>query len=265
MKTTNRRIRTGLWIALVTFALPVAAQQMPRTGTERIEGTPTVETKQAEGTVIHVEGNRLVVRLSTGEIRVFEPPESRTFVVDGKEVHANELKPGTKLTATVTTTKTPVTQRTTTVGTGKVWFVSGNTVIITLPNNENRMFTVKDSYRFIVNGKPASVHDLKKGMTVSAEKIVESPHVEFASNTSVVGHAPAAPEPTRSEAARTMPEPRPAPVAEPAPEPAPAPVEEAAAPPPAKLPKTGSPLPLVGLLGLLCTGSSLLLRTLRRS
>ena len=100
------------------------------------------------------------------------------------------MKPGTKLKATVTTTTTPVTDRTTTVGTGKVWFVSGNTVILTLPNNENRMYKVAESYRFIIDGQKASVHDLRKGMTVSAEKIVEAPRTEIAQDTIVTGHAP---------------------------------------------------------------------------
>src|SRR6185295_981266 len=108
------------------------------------------------------------------------------------------LKPGTKLTATVTTTKTPVTERTTTIGTGKVWWVAGNTVIITLPNNENRMYKVNDNYHFKVDGKDASVHDLRKGMVIAAEKIVESPKAELATNVAVTGEAPPAPQPRKS-------------------------------------------------------------------
>lgn len=265
MNTANRRVLKGFCMALMTLTLPAVAQQMPQTTTERIKGESTVKTQQLHGTVVLVEGNRLVVRMSTGEIRQFDVPESRIFLIDGKEMHAGELKPGTKLTATVTTTTTPVTQRTTTVGTGKVWFVSGNTVILTLPNNENRMYKVQDWYRFTVAGKPASVHDLRKGMTVSAQKIVEEPNVEFASNTAVVGSAPPPPKPVRAEVARARPAPMPAPAAAPAPQPAPEPVAKAAPPTPAKLPKTGSPLPLVGVLGLLFVGSSFILRILRRT
>ena len=103
----------------------------------------------------------------------------------------HELKPGTKLTATVTTTTTPVTVRTTTVGSGTVWYVMGKNVILTMPNSENKQFTVKDDTRFTVNGDPATVSDLRPGMVVSAEKIVEEPTTEIATDTKVVGQGPA--------------------------------------------------------------------------
>jgi hypothetical protein len=184
----------------------------------------------------------------------------------------HDLKPGTKLTATVTTTTTPITERTTTVGSGKVWFVSGNNVILTLPNNENRMYKVEDHYQFNVGGQKATVHDLRKGMVVSAQKIVEEPMTSISSDVTVVGQAPPAPQPKRTEVAQLPPPPK---TAAPAPVPAPAPVQTeaparpsptqvAAAPAPSQLPKTATPLPLAGLLGLLLTGASLAVRTLRR-
>jgi hypothetical protein len=143
-----------------------------------------------------------------------------------------------------------------------VWFVAGNTVILTLPNNENRTYKVKDDYNFTVNGRKATVFDLRKGMTVYAQKIVEEPKTEIASNTMVTGEAPPvevaaapappAPEPTK---AAPVPEPATAPIATPAPEPAPAAPE---------MPTTASPLPLIGMLGLLFTGASIALNKLRR-
>jgi len=249
--------------------IAAGAQDMPRTKTEKIRGeTQVVSTEKIHGTVMYAEGNDLVVRLSNGQVDNFVVPDSRKFMIDGKEVPVSELKPGTKLTATITQSHTPVTHRTTTVGTGKVWFVSGNNVIITLPNNENRMFKVNENYRFIVNGNKASVHDLRKGMIVSAEKIVEAPTTEMAQNVEVVGHAPAPPVPVRSEIARApapvrQQTPAPAPVAAPAPAPSePAPAEPAPAAP-AELPKTASPLPFLGLLGSLFTAAALLLRARR--
>ena len=239
----------------------IAAQQMPQTTTERIHGTSAVTTERLHGTVVYVEGNTLVVRMASGDLREFQVPETRKFNIDGRELSVHELKPGTRLTATVTTTKTPVNERTTTIGTGTVWFVSGNTVIVTLPNNENRMYKVTDSYRFMVGGQPASVRDLKKGMRISAEKIVETPHTEIASNAVVTGHAPVEPITTAVKA----PEPKPVP-AEPeaqAAAPAPAPEPAPAAEPAEKLPATASPLPLIGLLGLLFCGASFGLRKLR--
>jgi LPXTG-motif cell wall-anchored protein len=265
MNILTRTILSGLCTAFA--AVTLLAQDMPKTTTEAIKGASTSTTKQVSGTVLQVEGNTLVVRMSGGGIQEFTPPESRKFIIDGKELTVHDLQPGTKLTATVTTTTTPVTDRTTTVGSGKVWYVAGNTVILTLPNNENRMYKVQESYKFIVNGKPATVHDLRKGMTVSAEKIVESPRTEIATNTEVTGHAPPPPK-TETAAAAPAPAPahapKPAPKAAPAPAPAPPPAQEAKAEAPAKLPKTGSPIPLFGFLGVTLTSASFALRKLRR-
>jgi hypothetical protein len=267
MKTTTRGILIGSCVVLLGSAL--LAQPMPQTKKEAIKGAAASTTEEVNGTVVLVEGKTLLVRMSNGDMRTFEPPASRRFIIDGQEVGLSDLKPGTKLKATVTTTKTSVTDRTTTVGTGKVWFVSGNTVILTLPNNENRMYKVAESYRFTVDGQKATVHDLRKGMTVAAEKIVEEPRVEIASNTTVTGSAPPPPRPVvaenRAPAPTSAPAPAPAPApVRAAPEPAPAPAAVAEARAPATLPKTGSPLPLVGLLGFLCTGASLGLRAIRR-
>src|SRR5260370_19708132 len=96
------------------------------------------------GTVVQAEGNTLAVRMSRGEIKEFVVPADRKFVIDGKQLTVSQLKPGTELHAIITTTTTPATQRTTTIGTGTVWFVSGKNIIVTLPNGENRHYTVTD-------------------------------------------------------------------------------------------------------------------------
>jgi len=246
-----------------------AQQQMPQTTKEVIKGSAAIKTEQLRGTVEYVEGNTLLVRMTDGNFREFNVPESRKFLIDGRQLTVHDLKPGTKLTATVTTATTPVTERTTTVGTGKVWYVAGKTVILTLPNGENRQYTVADSYKFNVDGREATVFDLKKGMTVSAQKIVEEPRTEIASNTEVVGQAPPPPAP-KAVVAQAPPPPaprqevaqaRPVPAA-----PAPAPVEVAqAAPAPARLPTTGSELPLLGVLGILFTVAGLGLRRISRA
>lgn len=278
MRILNRYSLIGLCITLAALAVVADAQQMPRTTKEQIPGAATTATEQLKGTVTYVEGNKLVVQMSTGELRTFDVPESRRFLVDGKDLTVHELKTGTKLTATVTTIRTPIIERTTTVGTGRVFFVSGNTVILTLPNNENRMYKVNDAYRFIVNGQKASVHDLRQGMVISAEKIVEEPKTEIASNTVVTGQAPSPPQRKLAEAPASTPAPTPAPAPTPIrPKPVPPPVattataptppriaEKPEPPPPAQLPKTGSPVPLIGLAGLLCVCASSVLHTLRR-
>jgi len=195
MTTTVNRlltVLTGIEIGSVVFLMTgVAQQKLPETTKESIRSKASVTTEQLHGTVEYVEGNGLVVRMTDGSIREFNVPESRKFTIDGRDLTVHDLKRGTKLSATVTTTMTPVTDRTTTVGMGTVWWVAGKTVIITLPNGENRTYTVKDDYRFNVEGnKNATVSDLKKGMKISAERIVEEPRTEIVSNTVVTGQAP---------------------------------------------------------------------------
>jgi hypothetical protein len=260
-----RTPRTNLTTLCTTFALTAffaaaAAAQMPQTTTQETKGAATVTTEKMSGEVVLVEGTTVIVKMADGELRTFSNvPDSRKATIDGKEVGVRELKPGTKLSATITKTETPVTVRTTTVGTGRVAFVSGSTVILTLPNGENKQYKVKPDYKFNINGKPASVFELRQGMTVSAEKIVEEPKVEIATDTKVVGQAPAAPK-----AAVPAPAPAPAPVAA-APAPAPAPAPAAAPAAPAKLPKTASLVPLAGLLGGVLVAVSGALRIRRRS
>jgi hypothetical protein len=276
MTSTIHKIltKTGTTTALLAaFSMVLAAQQpMPKTTTERIAGAPTVTTKETKGTVVAVDDNDLLVRMSNGELDNFIVPSSRKFLIDGKELSVSELKPGTKLTATVTTTTTPVTQRTTTIGSGTVWYVAGNTVIVTLPDHTNKMYTVNDSYKFNVNGKQSGVHELRKGMRISAEKIEESPTTEMSSSTVVTGTAPPAPKPVVADAQPSKMA-APPPAAAPRPRPAaaaPAQVADAtpppsAAPKPTALPKTASDVPLAGLLGLLSVGVGLGLRRLRLS
>jgi hypothetical protein len=268
---TVKRAVMGLIAGFAVIALmpvAVAAQQaMPKTTRESIRGSAQVTTEKLRGTVVFVEGNHLVVRMSNGDIREFNPPESRRFLIDGQEVTVRDLKPGTKLTATVTTTRTSVTDRTTTVGSGKVWWVAGTTVILTLPNGENRTYKVTGDYKFNVEGKEATVFELRKGMQIAAQKIVEEPRTEIAADTVVTGQAPPPPVP-QPVVAETRPAPAPREVAQarPAPTPEPAPVPQAEAQPkPTKVPATASELPLVGILGLLFMSAGLYLRRISRS
>ncbi len=261
---TNRRILIGCIQTLTILSfLTVAVVAQEKTFKEEIKGQSAVTTSQLKGTVVHVEGNDVVIKMSTGEIKHVTVSPERKFTIDGKETTVRGLKPGTTLTATYTTTTTPVTERTIETVSGKVWYASGPTVIITLPNRENRKYTVKhtDNVQFMVEGKPATVFELKKGMNVSASKITQDPQTLIATNTVVTGHAPtaqvaAAPAKRAAAPARTTPKPAPARTARPAPQPKPAPA-------PAALPKTGSPLPLIGLFGLVALTAAGGLRLLR--
>jgi LPXTG-motif cell wall-anchored protein len=214
--------------------------------------------------------------MSNGAFREVTVPDSRTATVDGKEISVHELKPGTTLTATYTTTSTPVSDRTVSNISGTVWFVSGNTVILTGPDGQNKIYKSLPHYNFKVDGKEnADVSHLRKGMKISAEKVVEEPSVIVANNTVITGtapppapvvaqvHAPTA-VPAQTDAPAQLTATR-APAHTPAESAAAAPQETAGGGGPARLPKTGSTLPLAGLLGLVFVGAGFGLRLARRS
>ena len=105
------RFPAGRFLAftVLLFLATMAAAQTPQTTTEVTKGAAAVTTSELKGEVEYVEGNSLVVKMSDGEVRTFNVPESRKFIIDGKALTVHELQPGTMLTATVTTEATPVT------------------------------------------------------------------------------------------------------------------------------------------------------------
>jgi hypothetical protein len=179
----------AVWMLIALAPTPISAQA-PQTTKEEVRGTTTTKTEQLNGTVAYVTGNNLVVMMSTGQVRTFQVPPTRRFMIDGKELTVNQLQTGTTLTATTTSYTTPVTVVTTTAGTGKVIWVAGNSLVLQLPTNEVKTYTVPEATKFTVDGKEATLQDLRQGMTVAAEKIVEVPKVDFVSDTVVTGHAP---------------------------------------------------------------------------
>jgi hypothetical protein len=185
--TRHRIIITGVALLAMTGSLP--AQTKPTT--EKTKGSVHVENTRMTGVVDWVQGNTLVAKMRPhGEYRVFIVPPDRQFDIDGQIRHIGDIKVVTVLTATVTTTTQPVTVRTTSVVNGTVAWIQGNYVILTLENGENHEYQVPASFKFVVEGKPASVSELKRGMKVSATKIVEEPHTELSTSMAVTGTSP---------------------------------------------------------------------------
>jgi hypothetical protein len=138
------------------------------------------------GQVLYAEGHSLAVwMMPAGAIRTFNVPPDRKFMIDGQAKMVGDLKPGTMLTATITTKTQDVRVRTHSVVRGTVWFVQGNTVILTLENGENRQYNVSDSFEFTVDGKPMRVKDLKKGTKIVGSKMVEEPETVISTDVAV--------------------------------------------------------------------------------
>jgi LPXTG-motif cell wall-anchored protein len=252
---SGSRMVSTLFGALACVLTWGPAWAQDTTSTSASSGAAAVTTEVKSATVVYVSGNDLVVKADDGQIKHFVVPDERTVTVNGKELTVHDLQPGMRLTRTITTTTTPRTITTVRTIKGKVWYVAPpSTVILTLPDGKNKQYKVPKGQMFEIDGDKHDVFDLKKGMIVSATVLTETPEVISASARSVTGSAPP-PPPTPPAPAQAV-----LLIEEPMSPSAPTTTAEAT---PAALPKTGSNVPLIGLLGLLCLGTSLVLRALR--
>lgn len=228
----------GSWLLLGGVS---RAQDTTTSTTQAGKASVTTEVKSA--TVVYVSGNDLIVKADDGTIKHFVVPNDRMITVDGKQLTVHDLQPGMRLTRTITTTTTPKTVQTVRSIQGKVWYVNPpHGLILSLPEG-NKSYKVPDGAMFDVDGKKQSIFHVKKGMMISATIITDTPETEVSSNRAVTGEVP--PPPTPPVVGVLLIEKAPAPQP-----------EVAQATPPPTLPKTGSLIPLLGLLGLLSLGAA---------
>jgi len=197
-------------------------------------------------------GKSTVAATLLGHLRHGSRITGGRVTVDGKELGVHDLKPGMKLEKTITTTSTPKVITTVKSVTGKIWQITPPTsVILTLEDGTNQKFNIPKDQKFNVDGQMVDAWGLKKGMKISATKVVEEPMTEVEQQAKVTGQMPPPPPAPPSDA----------PILIALVTPAPAPAAAAA---PAELPKTASFLPLLGLLGMLSTVSSFGLWAIRK-
>ena len=135
--------------------------------TVAIAQTTTYEIKQ--GTVLHVYGNHLVVKMADGTVRDADVPSDFLFEVDGKKVPVSELKPGTKLTQTIATTTTPHVVKTTEVREATVVQRIGQTLIYRDKLGQIHKVTgIPEGFELYRNGKAVPIEALAGGDRVTA-------------------------------------------------------------------------------------------------
>jgi RNase P/RNase MRP subunit p29 len=245
--------------ALLAVAFTLQAQVKTQTETTAA-GAATKTVKVERGEVVYVSGNNVVIKAEDGTLRHFDNvPDSVTVTVDGKQLNVHQLAPGMKIERQTITTTTPKMITTVKTVTGTVWYVNPpSSVILTMENGKNQEFKIPKGQKFTVDGQVTDAFGLRKGMKVDAQQVIEQPETVVAQEVKRTGIAPPPPPPA----------PKPdvpilvlvVPVEQPAP------VETAAAAPesaPTKLPKTGSYLPLIGLLGALSIALGLVLKAIR--
>lgn len=228
-----------------------------QTSTTTTEGPGVKQVEVQRGEVVYVSGNDLIVKMENGEMKdINNIPDYARVWVDGRQLSINEVKVGMKLEKTVTTTTTPriVTQVETV--SGKVFHVSPpHSVILTLENNENQKFTVPPGQEFNIDGQMVDVFGLRKGMRVTVTRVTESPETVQTMELFVSGKMPPPPPPPLRIPVVVLYQPTPLLALAPPP----ARVETAAATP-TTLPRTGSELPVIALLGVLMLSLGLGLR-----
>ena len=186
----------SIWHALRLFILGVgalslaasAAAQATTTKETVSAGAPKVTKQQLKGEVVASGSNWLIARMTPGgEYRLFSVAPTKTAMVDGVAKTASQLQKGTMLTADVTVTEYPLAKRTTTINSGRVFWASPTSLIITQENGENKQYAVPDGFKFDVDGKQVGAEELRPGMMLKGTKVVEEPLVEVTSFTVVTG------------------------------------------------------------------------------
>lgn len=255
-RSNTRNVLAQAASCVFVFTIMVVAAWAQDISTQTVQhGPSSFETQVRNAEVVYVEGNDLVIKVDNGRVEHLIVPDSDKFHVDGREMSVYDLKPGMKLTETILTTTTPRYVNTIRTIEGRVWHVNApHSVIVRLPDHKHVLYQVPNHAEFSVNGEKKTVFDLRKGMQFKATVITDEPETVIESSKHVVAQAIPAPELPRRVGALLFLAPAPA-----------EPTTMASAEQlPAELPKTGSWLPLIALLGTLSTIASFGLRGIRR-
>ena len=192
----------------------------------------TTEIKR--GTVMTTWADQLVVRMDDGTTRQITVPAGFQFDHEGKKVGLADLKPGWELTATIKTTTAPKVVQTTEVKNGTVIMVKAGTLTYMDDAGKNQQWTPPEGFKFLVDGHPTDLKDLKPKTRLSAVIVRTTTTDETTKSTSVAaksGEKAAAPAPAPAAAPAAAP--APAPTAAPSTSAAPKAEEKAEAPTPA--------------------------------
>jgi hypothetical protein len=185
----------GTWRVLVVGAgalslAAVVAAQTTQTKETVPAGPAKVTTIQVKGELVAKGSNWLIAKDATEHYRIYDVAAGTKFIIDGVPKTLGQLQTGTMLTATATTTETPLVNRTTTITKGTVFWASPRSIIVTLEGGENKQYEVPSGFKFDVEGKKLEAMELRPGMKLVGTKIVEEPVTSISQKVVVTGVAP---------------------------------------------------------------------------
>ena len=248
----------GMGLLVATAGVATAQQTSSTTTTQMGKPQSTTSTRVIQGTVISVNGNKVVGRDLNGKTAEYTVPDGFKFENEGKEIGVADLKPGMKVKATITTTTTTTPVTVTEIRKGTVLKVSGDNVIVRGPLGVRRFSNedaTKHGAKIMRDGKEIALSDLREGDNFTAVLVTDHPPT-VVSEREAKAYATNAPAAAPAAASAPAPAPAPAPAAAPAGAPAPAPAKH--------LPKTATQLPLVALMGALLLAAGFGLSRVRR-
>lgn len=243
---------------LLLVGLSTTGFAQERTVEERQVGPTETKVDTRNATVAYIEGDHLVVRFESGKLEAMQIPSEERFNIDGQELALQELKPGMVLTEEVVSTTRPIVVKTVEITDGTVVFANSLRLVVRTREGKVVDYSIPEWATVNVNGEVEALHQLKHGDHITATIITEEPQTVTSQEKRRRGHAPVA-EPEASVATPSVVSEsgtKTEEVSEPE-KPATVTSEE-------ELPKTASPLPLLGLLGVLSLGISAGLRAVRK-
>jgi hypothetical protein len=154
MQTHTLRLKLAAALVAASCCVPAFSQA-------KLSSGPT-------STVVYVGGNDLVIKSSDGKLLNYTVPSGVKFAVGGGSASISELKPGTKITAPISTGFDPRIVSSVAVVKGKVYAVTPPDGVTLLLSSGVTELTVPAGTTFMVDGKPLKVAELKPDMLVEA-------------------------------------------------------------------------------------------------
>jgi len=227
-------------IALCLVSLALAPAALAQTSATSTTETTTVSHQVKGGEVLAVYGNKVVLKELDG-VNEYTLPDGFKFQLEGRSVGVEEITPGMKVGALITDKVVTRQVRLTEVRSATVMQIAPGGIVVKNQKGELKSIDFKDAagndIHFVRDGKEVSLRNVKKGERLSGTFVTTLPPQQISERSAVAGAVrPPPPEPVAVAAA-----------------------------PARKLPKTASPLPLVGLLAALSAGIALTLRAARAS